>query len=326
MDLPKSPHTKSPHRKSPHTKSPHRKSPHQKTKKIRKPLTLKISDEEIHQKSPHTKSPHTKSPHTKSPHQKSPHLELPPHPHTKTKKTRKLLTLKLSDEIKPLTLKLSDKPKPSNEENEKVQPLIDEITENMKFILTPEKIAEILNLMKEKEIVLHRRYAGNKNYFKAITYKSDDRIIKIYNYNTDIIEKNVIKEIAYQKFAETLNETCHFYTPKIMGYGKMNVSGMTSLPKLVEYDSIMFIEMEYLNYNSLAKNGCNDKLNETINEIKNCMGDNNLFHNDLHSNNIFLDENKIAIIDYGEASSNQKKPAEFNCHIGGKKTRNKKGK
>jgi tRNA A-37 threonylcarbamoyl transferase component Bud32 len=270
---------------------------------MRKPLTLKISDEEIHQKSPH--------------------LELPPS--QKTKKTRKSLMLKLSDEIKPLT-KLSDEPKPS-EENEKVQPLIDEITENMKFILTPEKIKDILDLMKGTEIVLHRRYAGNKKHFKAIVYKKDDRLIKIYNYNTDIIEKNIIKEIAYQKFAETLNEKCHFYTPKIMGYGKMNVSGMTSLPKLVEYDSIMFIEMEYLNYNSLAKNGCDDKLNETINDIKNCMGDNNLFHNDLHANNIFLDENKIAIIDYGEASSNQKNPAEFNCHIGGKKTkRNKKRK
>ena len=75
--------------------------------------------------------------------------------------------------------------------------------------------------------------------------------------------------------------------------------------------------MEYLRYDTLykfinrkninIKNICNN-LSKKINEIIECMKLNNIYHNDLHPNNILINyENnnfKIYIIDFGEATNN----------------------
>jgi tRNA A-37 threonylcarbamoyl transferase component Bud32 len=188
-----------------------------------------------------------------------------------------------------------------------IKHLVDEITEKINLLTTVEKAQEILKLTEKKPIITHKR-GGEGQFFHMRTYKAKERLYKIYNYNGNtIVEETIVREIAFQKFAESLNDHCKFQTPKILDYGKIN--NVITNTKL-DFDYIMFIEMEFLNYKPLTKamnhSSCHSISNK-INNIEKCMEQNKLYHNDLHQENIFFDEptGTIGIIDYGEASSHE---------------------
>jgi hypothetical protein len=179
----------------------------------------------------------------------------------------------------------------------------------------------LLNKIKKKNktniniLSIHRR-GKNRIYYNVNTYKYNEKIVKIYNYNDNPnIEAMIIKEIAFQMYANNLSE-CNFNVPIILNYGikKLNYNNDNNI---FNYDTVFFIEMEYLPYNTLykfinrrnidIKNIC-IILSKKINEIIECMKLNNIYHNDLHPNNILVNyENNnftIYIIDFGEATNN----------------------
>lgn len=178
----------------------------------------------------------------------------------------------------------------------------------------------------------HRKGKHEQNFklnYRAFTYKYNGKIIKIYNYNNDInLDALIIKEIAFQIYADTLD--CEFLVPSILNYGKIILDHNTN-NSIFTYDTIFYIEMEYIEYDTLKKfinklkinnihNICNE-LSDKINSIIDCMEYYDIYHNDLHPDNILINYNKknrifkIYIIDFGESSNSLIKfnEVKYNC-------------
>jgi hypothetical protein len=178
----------------------------------------------------------------------------------------------------------------------------------------------------------HRKGKHEQNFklnYRAFTYKYNGKIIKIYNYNNDInLDALIIKEIAFQIYADTLD--CEFLVPSILNYGKIILDHNTN-NSIFTYDTIFYIEMEYIEYDTLKKfinklkinnihSICNE-LSDKINSIIDCMEYYDIYHNDLHPDNILINYNKkngifkIYIIDFGESSNSLIKfnNVKYNC-------------
>lgn len=148
---------------------------------------------------------------------------------------------------------------------------------------------------------------------------SPNSILKVINCECSILSDfMMMKEIAFQQYANELASSCNFEAPNIMKYGKFTISETQRLNSpyfsVFQYDCFWFFMMNKLPYNDLKTNlKYMDSINEhtcaaivnKLNELRKCMEQKGLYHNDYHSENIFYDEKnkKIGLIDYGQAEN-----------------------
>lgn len=177
---------------------------------------------------------------------------------------------------------------------------------------------------------------NTRSHYKSYIYDVNNMIIKIINYNcSPLSDYVIIKEIAAQKYAKTLSvpDKCNFETPNVFEIGRFSTSKLPeSSQDIFEYNCIFFIIMNKLNYIRLKDylqssnfdydEDCN-QLSEEINQVIKCLEDNNLYHNDLHNENILVNTTKsktthvVGILDYGNASEKPfkiKQPI-YNCEM-----------
>lgn len=184
-------------------------------------------------------------------------------------------------------------------------------------------------------IVVHARRRFDTGETKTPSYKSyiydlGNDIVKIINYNCDALSDYVItKEVAAQKYAEKLSqpEKCDFETPVTTKIGKVDLSHFSpDIQNKFEFKCLFFISMNKLTYQNLLTSINKLNLEEDceiivgeINRVISCLEENNLYHNDLHEENVLInDENgkyRIGLLDYGNASEKQVKLTQhYNCN------------
>lgn len=195
-----------------------------------------------------------------------------------------------------------------------------------------ENIAYITNIVKNNTpIVVHarRRFdTGEKSTpsYKSYVYSVNNEIVKIINYNCNPLSDYVIiKEIAAQKYAESLSslDKCDFESPFTTKIGRIRVP--EEVKHKYEFDCLFFISMTKLAYknliNSLEYLNLNEDCNviaDEINRVVKCLEENNLYHNDLHEENLLIDEQngkyRVGLIDYGNATEKPIKISkDYNC-------------
>ena len=183
---------------------------------------------------------------------------------------------------------------------------------------------DYINIKKtrQKQIQL---ITGNDIVFITDFYtsiKTDSRqnpihFLKVYNI-LDITSINhlyaimskLISEIYFNKRAYDIRKKCGLALPKIVKYG---------IIKDVERNNIVkvYIIMEYIDikkYNSISLIKTDDiliKFFKKLYGINKCLELNNIFHNDIHEENVFFkytsrdDIGDILLIDYGESLARQ---------------------
>lgn len=204
------------------------------------------------------------------------------------------------------------------------------ITDDEKEENSLQNLDFLLNIQNSVPIVNHRGRVFNTGMARNPKYdtyvysiNNNTQILKIINCDCDaIVSYMIIKELAYQEYAKELSNTCNFETPTILNYGRIILNAnMHKNPKYTDflddytYDCIWFIVMNKMNYKPLSKGVADidlddkatcDNLSKKINNVRTCMENNGLFHNDYHSENILIDtenDNKIGIIDFGLADT-----------------------
>lgn len=187
-----------------------------------------------------------------------------------------------------------------------------------------ENISYITNVVKNNiPFVIHTRRKFDTGEISTPNYKSyiyrvnnDSEIVKIINYDCNPLSDYVIiKEIAAQKYAETLSslDKCDFETPSTTKIGRISVP--EDLKDKYDFNCLFFIRMNKLTYKNLIDSIEYLNLNEDcdiiaseINRVVSCLEENNLYHNDLHGENILIDHKnkngkyRVGLIDYGNAT------------------------
>lgn len=143
-------------------------------------------------------------------------------------------------------------------------------------------------------------------------YRHNNQIIKIANCDCDqyIAEFDIVREIAMQQYASTLQTKCDFKVPLIKDYGKVK---LPKLPYLgLNYECLYYFTMENITAKTLREYLTTINFDTTctplvkkINDIYGCLVRNNLYHNDYHIENIMVDDENINVIDYGLATDKQ---------------------
>ena len=162
---------------------------------------------------------------------------------------------------------------------------------------------------------------GNYKLNTSLMYFKNTEIntfTKIFMYRNDnSIESNkilikILSEVYYHKKFSKLQNTCKFKIPELISYGFIKHNDDNSLNIDVN-DSLFYIKMEDVNavlVTELNELYSGDKLlgkcmdiQKEVDIIVNCMQENNLYHNDLHRDNVMIDKNgDIVILDFGESS------------------------
>ena len=123
----------------------------------------------------------------------------------------------------------------------------------------------------------------------------------------------ILSEVYYHKKFNDLQGTCNFKAPKLIAYGYIENGAPNS------DDSFMFyIKMERINALQVSKltgddasAKCNVARSKLV-AVNECLEENHLYHNDLHADNVMLNEaGEIIIIDFGEATDKLTKFVNF---------------
>jgi len=220
------------------------------------------------------------------------------------------------------------------------------ITQESTYI---KNVIDKINNSNNRPISLHKNRIFEESvetryYVDIYVYSDDDDIIKIYLYDCDnLSDYLLIKEVAMQIYSERIvGPKCDYGVPRIISYGKHILNETDNID--TSKTCLFFIKMKKILYNNLYNFVKSEEYNETncdeistkINTISTCMKLNNLYHNDLHRENIMIDKyNNISIIDYGRATDNPLKlltPLEtYSCErlenikkIGGNKSKKRR--
>jgi tRNA A-37 threonylcarbamoyl transferase component Bud32 len=166
-------------------------------------------------------------------------------------------------------------------------------------------------------IDIHGRKLGVNGSVYKFEEEGTTRILKLYNYDCNtIIESKIILEIVFQKYAKELNESCGFYSPNVIRYGKIKLTQEKMTEMNFDRKCLFYIVMEnmqgvsikqLLKEYALFAVYCK-QIKKRIKEIVECLIKNHLYHNDLNGGNLFvlnpadLENAQIGMIDFGEAS------------------------
>ena len=182
-------------------------------------------------------------------------------------------------------------------------------------------------------------------YFKNKSNKDENgTFTKVFAYSNrpelepDNVLIKILSEVYYHIEFSKLQSSCNFRVPKLIEYGFIKHNNDENI-KIVDDDFIFYIKMEDVDAKPVTK--LNELYNDTsvvlskcidieteVNRINTCLQKNNLYHNDLHTDNVMIDKNgELIIIDFGESSNIlQKLLTEEFCGIFKKKGgANKKG-
>lgn len=181
-------------------------------------------------------------------------------------------------------------------------------------------------------------------YFKN---KNVDTFTKIFIYSkdshlepTNILIK-ILSEVYYHIEFSKLQDSCKFKIPELISYGFIEHNDDTFI-NIHDNMYMFYITMKDIDaipvtkLNEIYNDGeVLDKcmvIEQEVDRIDHCLEKHNLYHNDLHSDNVMVDKNgNITIIDFGEASDVLQKPffsvdfcGRFKKNKGGARTRNRK--
>jgi len=174
-------------------------------------------------------------------------------------------------------------------------------------------------------------------YFKN---KNVDTFTKIFIYSkdsylepTNILIK-ILSEVYYHNEFSKLQDSCNFKIPELISYGFIEHNDDTSINI---YDNMYMFYITMKDIDAIPVTKLNELYNDDevldkcmvieqeVDRIDNCLEKHNLYHNDLHSDNVMIDKNgKITIIDFGEASDVLQKPF-FSLDFCGRFKKNKGG-
>jgi hypothetical protein len=158
-------------------------------------------------------------------------------------------------------------------------------------------------------------YFKNTNletFTKMFIYSKDP-----YLEPTNILIK-ILSEVYYHQQISKLQNTCNFKVPELISYGFIENNDDESI-NIHNNEYVFYIKMK--DVSAIPVTNLNEMYNddevmnkcliiqEEIDKINECLEKNNLFHNDLHSDNVMIDKNgNITIIDFGESSDILQKP------------------
>ena len=158
-------------------------------------------------------------------------------------------------------------------------------------------------------------------YFKNKSNKDENgTFTKVFAYSNrpelepDNVLIKILSEVYYHIEFSKLQSSCNFRVPKLIEYGFIKHNNDENI-KIVDDDFIFYIKMEDVDAIPVTK--LNELYNDTsvvlskcidieteVNRINTCLQKNNLYHNDLHSDNVMIDKNgELIIIDFGESSN-----------------------
>ena len=174
-------------------------------------------------------------------------------------------------------------------------------------------------------------YFKNKNldtFTKVFIYSKDS-----YLEPTNILIK-ILSEVYYHFEFSKLQDICKFKIPKLINYGFIEHNDDTSINihdnmymfyiTMKDVDAIPVTKLNELYNDNEVLDKCM-VIEQEVDRIDNCLEKHNLYHNDLHSDNVMIDKNgRITIIDFGEASDVLQKPF-FSVDFCGKFKKNKGG-
>lgn len=198
-------------------------------------------------------------------------------------------------------------------------------------LLSPTNITDIVNIpdgnfgdmvaVKTKPQFVARKNStkslGIKLYF--FENKAENTFTKTFVYSKDdepeTVLIKILSEVYYHKKFNNFEGTCKFKAPKLIAYGYVNNAN----DKIDLSNSFMFyIKMERidaLQVSKLTGDNASTKCNVTRSKlaaINECLEENHLYHNDLHADNVMLnEEGEIVIIDFGEATDKLTKFVNF---------------
>ncbi len=171
-------------------------------------------------------------------------------------------------------------------------------------------------------------------YFKNKSKNEDENgtFTKVFAYSKDpYLEPDnvlikILSEVYYHIEFSKLQSSCNFRVPKLMEYGFIEHNNDENINIGDEF--IFYIKMEDVDAIPVTKlNELYDDTKEVlgkcidieteVNRINMCLQQNNLHHNDLHTDNVMIDKNgELIIIDFGESSNILQKPlSEDFCSI-----------
>jgi tRNA A-37 threonylcarbamoyl transferase component Bud32 len=165
---------------------------------------------------------------------------------------------------------------------------------------------------------------STERYYNLLVYETPSEIIKAFVYNKDscsnFVEFMALREIVFIRKAHYLNKTCRFFSPDMLGYGKICLSPEEfKFHKAANFHGalhgdknkcILYFIMEKLQFPTLKdialKINLNDnkqieKIVNEVNDLMSCLSRNGIYHNDETFENIMYDfENQRAgLIDFG---------------------------
>lgn len=154
----------------------------------------------------------------------------------------------------------------------------------------------------------------NKNgtFTKVFAYGKDQQL------EPDNVLIKILSEVYYHIEFSKLQSSCNFRVPKLIEYGFIEHNNDENINIGDEF--IFYIKMEDVDATPVTKlnelyddtkqvlGKCID-IEKEVNRINDCLRENNLHHNDLHTDNVMVDKNgELIIIDFGESSNILQKP------------------
>lgn len=154
----------------------------------------------------------------------------------------------------------------------------------------------------------------NEYHYMAGVGINDRFVYKIIHCDDSIFSTfMILKEIAFQQYAYSLSARCNLVIPNIIDYGKVNFHPTEHQPQgfnrfnatwYIQMDRIPFPNLESQIGDAFVVRYCNE-ISNRINHAIQCLKENGLYHNDSHTENIFLDltnqNMQIGLIDYDRA-------------------------
>jgi hypothetical protein len=202
-------------------------------------------------------------------------------------------------------------------------PLPTPIPAQLASLLLPNNITNINNIQEGNfgdmvAVKTKPQFVARKNSTKSLGIKlyffenkAENTFTKTFVYNIhddpQAVLIKILSEVYYHKKANDLQGTCKFKAPKLIAYGYVEDLGDKNVDLTDLY--MFYIKMERIDALQVSKltgddasAKCNAARSKLV-AINECLERNNLHHNDLHADNVMLNEQgEIVIIDFGEAT------------------------